>query len=775
MKVLLVNPAISLAEYLFSTPALSVLGPLYSAASLRREHDVAFADSCLLTDAVPAPGLASQGRHKLRLGAPTEVLLRQIEALGGSFDAVIIHKARWWSHTRDEERAALFRGVRELHQGALVVLADLFIGDLYLPPYDPAFYLTAYPEIDALLHGAGEMALTALLRTPRPAWPSLPGLACRGDDGGVIFNGFHYANAVDDLDCLPPPAYDLGGARAYADFFRRAEISDLVQESHEGLPFLGLMATRGCNHRCSFCTLPSYGMRWHHHSLHYLEETLDGLAAASGVRKFVFSDPAANADKEFFSALLRLLTTKGYRFHFPNGLRADKLDDAMLDLFKAGGTALLTSLETPDEKALREQVKKGLAPSLVHSLARRCYERDIPLRVHYVVGMPGDSTESVNRTLRYATALWEEYGAFPLVQIATPIGGTEMARLAEEQGFLTQPLAEIATKLPVLFQDESVIDTPTLPAKRTTSMYRRFREHVLGAHPRELTVVLGYACNNNCQHCLTAGLRIAKPSMPAVGERLAAALRRGIRTLVLEGGEPTLHPETIPLIRRARALGMTEVMMETNARRCSYTKYAAALAHSGLTMLFVTAHGAEARAHDRVTRTPGSFEQTRAGVANLLDAGFMNLAVNLPLQKHMLEGEALSETIALYSELGVCRFMLQFLSPFGGHGEEMAAIPTYDEALPALRRALALLPATVSARIMNVPFCLLAGFEAAVHPDINNIGELPLDERESAEIRSLLASGKVMDSTCRQCEFAYLCTGFVPFPGPARAPCMSPS
>jgi MoaA/NifB/PqqE/SkfB family radical SAM enzyme len=208
---------------------------------------------------------------------------------------------------------------------------------------------------------------------------------------------------------------------------------------------------------------------------------------------------------------------------------------------------------------------------------------------------------------------------------------------------------------------------------------------------------------------------------------------------------------------------MREVMLETNGRRVAYPPYAEALVASGPTMLCVTVHGPDAALHDRITRVPGSFEQTLAGARNLQKMGLQNVAVNLPLHRHYLGDGVLKQAVAKFLELGMRRFMLQYLTPFGAYRGKLGPLPAYADILPVVRALIDDTP-EAETKVMNLPFCLLEGYEAHVHPDVNNIGELPVTETQTRAISSLVAHGRQKDARCESCEYAFLCSGALPMP-----------
>jgi MoaA/NifB/PqqE/SkfB family radical SAM enzyme len=87
-----------------------------------------------------------------------------------------------------------------------------------------------------------------------------------------------------------------------------------------------------------------------------------------------------------------------------------------------------------------------------------------------------------------------------------------------------------------------------------------------------------------------------------------------------DGGEPTLNPELIPLIRYARALGYDRINVTTNGRLLRLPRVRDAAGHSGLTTLLFSVHGATARSHGREVGVAEAFEQTVAGIRHLVAA-----------------------------------------------------------------------------------------------------------------------------------------------------------
>ena len=86
------------------------------------------------------------------------------------------------------------------------------------------------------------------------------------------------------------------------------------------------------------------------------------------------------------------------------------------------------------------------------------------------------------------------------------------------------------------------------------------------------------------------------------------------KEVIFTGGEPTLNPMFPQYVRWAKDFGYTLIGVCTNGRRLAYARYAALLVKAGLNHFIVSIHGPDARTHDALTRTRGSFQQAMDGL-----------------------------------------------------------------------------------------------------------------------------------------------------------------
>ncbi|MBK7583057.1 MAG: radical SAM protein [Myxococcales bacterium] len=279
------------------------------------------------------------------------------------------------------------------------------------------------------------------------------------------------------------------------------------------------------------------------------------------------------------------------------------------------------------------------------------------------------------------------------------------------------------------------------------------------ASQRRLDLKLGFACNNRCLFCAQGEKRTECAARPA--ELLLAELRAArpeATGVVLTGGEPTLYKKLVPLVKAARQLGFASVQLQTNGRMLAYTRVLDALIDAGVTEIAPSLHGASAAVHDELTRAPGSFEETCAGITHALDAG-LPVMTNSVITRHNVG--TLCEMVALLASLGVRKMQLAFVHPVG------TALERFDEVVPLLsavveplkraRRLAQKCGATL--RTEAIPLCFLRGMEelaAEATIPLTTVSDLA-GRRDYSEWR--VQEGKRHGPPCESCTARARCEG----------------
>jgi len=273
-------------------------------------------------------------------------------------------------------------------------------------------------------------------------------------------------------------------------------------------------------------------------------------------------------------------------------------------------------------------------------------------------------------------------------------------------------------------------------------------------------IKVGFACNNRCVFCAQGQKRseIGRVPPEELVQRMRSTYERG-KGLVLTGGEPTIRADLVKLVEAARRIGYSPIQIQTNGRMLAYPGLVEKLLAAGVTEFSPALHGPTADVHDALTRAPGSFDQTVAGIRNTV-ASKRPVITNTVVAKGNLH--CLAETVKLLADLGVEQGQLAMVHPVGT-AQEMydEVVPRLDEAAPAVRDAVM----QGRARGMRVvvealPPCFLRGLEdAVVEAEIPETTVVDLDGAPFAFSTWRRDEGKVKGPPCESCTRAERCEG----------------
>jgi MoaA/NifB/PqqE/SkfB family radical SAM enzyme len=465
-----------------------------------------------------------------------------------------------------------------------------------------------------------------------------------------------------------------------------------------------------------------------------------------------------------FEAMVAMLNGLGFTYDFPNGMRADHLSRAALELMRGRVTMLSVSAESAEQGDLDGPIGKGQKLESIHRVAAWSAELGVPLMIHYIIGFPWETPAHINATLEMAWQLYEQHGAWPSMQFATPIKGTALHEQCVGLGLI--PPDGIDLKDGALFQHRPCFDPPGCPPGHVAKARAAFDMKVSARHARKLIMNITYKCANRCVFCAT-GDRLSA----ALGwEKIDAILRQhrdeGTDQLDIDGGEPTTHPRLLDAVGLARDLGYRAINVTTNGRLLRDRALAERLLNSGITHLLISLHGASAAVHDAATDAPGSFEQTLAGIdhAMALRPAHVDTGLNVTIVRGNVDH--LMDLTALAVAKGFAKINFQFTTPFGRAYEDI--VPPLDEAAQAVMRVIDRYADQLAIHVINAQFCAFPGYEQYVAGDLQKLGRTMVfaaDPRfpEQVNLYQWLGARREKREVCTTCPWTTACEGFQVF------------
>ena len=295
---------------------------------------------------------------------------------------------------------------------------------------------------------------------------------------------------------------------------------------------------------------------------------------------------------------------------------------------------------------------------------------------------------------------------------------------------------------------------------------------------------VNYVCNERCDFCaaeLANGALRVKGHAPwvtldEVREWLGDERPAAGDTVLLAGGEPTLHRELVPIVRLLAAAG-PDVVLFTNGLRLVDGAFALELVAAGVTRFEVPLYGARAASHDAITRRAGSFERTLAALetlAGLPERGRFTIDVRLLVSRQCSAENPGAVRLVRERVPGVDSFSLNRLL-LSDDARASDAPVSYAEARASINEAARLArEGGYELRFDSLPLCVFDGDNAAyVRERTGSVVSAADGDGEAAERfryldpfvaarvepQSSLVERRAWPAPCRTCAYGRSCRG----------------
>ncbi len=255
------------------------------------------------------------------------------------------------------------------------------------------------PWMDAVFIGEAEESVLEALEFPE----SPPdGVIYAGDPSRETGPRF-----VADLGSLPIPAWHLAPPERYMGLPNGVVL--------KRLPYAPILTTRGCPYRCTFCAgFRITGRKIRHRPLEQVWREIELLVDRYGVREIHIEDDNFTFDSEYACEFCRgaIARKLPVLFSTPNGVRLDKLDDGLLELMKqAGWYVIHCGIESGSDRVLK-RIKKGTTIARIQENIERIHAHGIPVAAYFILGMPGETREDIEKTISFAVKSGIEWAQF---------------------------------------------------------------------------------------------------------------------------------------------------------------------------------------------------------------------------------------------------------------------------------------------------------------------------------------------------------------------------
>lgn len=291
--------------------------------------------------------------------------------------------------------------------------------------YHPTFNFIETLEdenVDIVIRGEGEYIMLNLVQ-------ALENQSSLHDVKGIVFEDKNSkeivvnpeAPLIQDLDELPFPALNLLPMKKY-------RLLDM--DTH----MTTMITTRGCPMQCSFCSSAAmHGKKIRERSVENIVDEIEYLKTNYDIDTIAFMDDTFTLKKRKVMAICDEILKRNIEIMWGCTSRVDTLDEKLLKKMKeAGCITIFIGVESADQQQL-DNMCKNITIAKIENAFKIAHKLKIRTIASVALGMPGDTKEIMNKTVKFVHKLKPNYAIYSL---ATPYPGTRFYKEAFEKNLI---------------------------------------------------------------------------------------------------------------------------------------------------------------------------------------------------------------------------------------------------------------------------------------------------------------------------------------------------
>jgi radical SAM superfamily enzyme YgiQ (UPF0313 family) len=314
--------------------------------------------------------------------------------------------------------------------------------------------------LETYLRDQPSFSSAALMNPQLDLFRDVKGASYKTSDGELHRNTD--APVISDLDGLPWPAYHLFKMDRYTNLQPATDAID-------GARSFSILTSRGCPYRCTFCSQSIMPIKWRARSPENVIEEWRHLVQDMGALEIGVLDDSANIRKNRLHQLADALIENRLNhvpWIFVNGIRANLADhDLLVKLKNAGLKRTAFGVETGDAEMLIK-IDKHVDHDTIRQAFKNAKAAGIETIGFFIIGLPGDTRESMQRTIDFAIEIDPMIANFSMM---TPYPGTIVYEQVKQGGrFLVSDWEDY-----VFFDQQARYEMGDLTAPLVEEMYRK--------------------------------------------------------------------------------------------------------------------------------------------------------------------------------------------------------------------------------------------------------------------------------------------------------------
>ena len=289
-------------------------------------------------------------------------------------------------------------------------------------PHATVFYkgiLLKYQFIDFIAVGEYEFIILDLVKILESGKNTkINGLASR-DNNSVILEKRPLLN---DLDKLPFPAWHLFQMEKYWSYAAK-------------YPAFQMISSRGCLFKCIFCVYPqtfdcgTYRFNSPERTINEIKFVIENYEP----RSIWFDDSTFTMNQERVKKLCDLKTENKIDIEWGCMTHTQVMTEELAKKMRKAGCIRISFGIESGNQTIVNRIGKGLNLEHTKKIFNICKENGIRADATFMFGLPGETKETIKRTMKFVKELNPSFAQF---SIATPLPGTKFYEMANKNGWI---------------------------------------------------------------------------------------------------------------------------------------------------------------------------------------------------------------------------------------------------------------------------------------------------------------------------------------------------
>lgn len=260
-------------------------------------------------------------------------------------------------------------------------------------------------DFDLLVYGEGEITLLEIIKNLKPGmdFSKVDGIAYRNGDEIILTKP---RKTIDCLDDLPFPARD----KLNLSFYTPSPGTG----NYMTLPTTGIMASRGCPYKCSYCCKDVWGNTIRFRSPENVLSEIEHCIGKYGIHDFRFYDDVLTYPQWDLNSFCEQIISRKLNITWNCYSRVHLINEEKLRLMKASGCYHIKyGIEFGTEKALK-LTKKGAGATLrqAKQTVELTKKVGIECKGNFMLGIPGENIQDCKKTISFAIELSPDLATF---------------------------------------------------------------------------------------------------------------------------------------------------------------------------------------------------------------------------------------------------------------------------------------------------------------------------------------------------------------------------